>query len=98
MAIWCISLHAALSQRASIERSKARDVPAAARKPGQLSGGQRQGVAVGRAHGAPSGCFLMDEPLSNLDAKLRVQVCVSVSITLPPGVHLPTTSAQVQKT
>jgi len=44
------------------------------RKPGALSGGQRQRVAVGRAIVRKPQCFLFDEPLSNLDAKLRVEM------------------------
>jgi multiple sugar transport system ATP-binding protein len=49
------------------------------RKPSQLSGGQRQRVAMGRAIVRDPQAFLMDEPLSNLDAKLRVQMRTEVS-------------------
>jgi multiple sugar transport system ATP-binding protein len=49
------------------------------RKPAALSGGQRQRVAMGRAIVRSPQAFLMDEPLSNLDAKLRVQMRTTVS-------------------
>src|SRR5205085_8740953 len=48
------------------------------RKPRQLSGGQRQRVAMGRAIVRDPKVFLFDEPLSNLDAKLRVQMRVEI--------------------
>ncbi|MFM7146233.1 MAG: ABC transporter ATP-binding protein, partial [Actinomycetales bacterium] len=49
------------------------------RKPAQLSGGQRQRVAMGRAIVREPKLFLMDEPLSNLDAKLRVQMRAEIA-------------------
>src|SRR6266849_4852681 len=49
------------------------------RKPSQLSGGQRQRVAMGRAIVRHPSVFLMDEPLSNLDAKLRVQMRADIA-------------------
>jgi multiple sugar transport system ATP-binding protein len=71
--------------KAEIERrvSYAADVlglePFLRRKPRALSGGQRQRVAMGRAIVREPQAFLMDEPLSNLDAKLRVQMRAEVS-------------------
>jgi multiple sugar transport system ATP-binding protein len=50
------------------------------RKPAQLSGGQRQRVALGRAIVREPKVFLMDEPLSNLDAKLRVQMRTEIKM------------------
>ena len=59
------------------------------RKPRQLSGGQRQRVAIGRAIVRQPKCFLFDEPLSNLDAALRVNMrvlrsCSCTSSSTPP--------------
>jgi multiple sugar transport system ATP-binding protein len=54
-------------------------VPFLARKPAQLSGGQRQRVAMGRAIIREPAVFLMDEPLSNLDAQLRVQMRAEIA-------------------
>src|ERR671933_774248 len=54
-------------------------VPYLARKPSQLSGGQRQRVAMGRAIVREPSAFLMDEPLSNLDAQLRVQMRAEIA-------------------
>ena len=66
--------------KAEIERRVARAAamlqlePLLKRKPSQLSGGQRQRVAIGRALVREAGVFLFDEPLSNLDAKLRTEL------------------------
>jgi multiple sugar transport system ATP-binding protein len=70
--------------RAEIESRVARAAkilhiePLLKRKPGQLSGGQRQRVAIGRALVRDVDVFLFDEPLSNLDAKLRTELRVEI--------------------
>ena len=57
------------------------------RKPRQLSGGQRQRVAMGRAIVRDPAVFLFDEPLSNLDAKLRGQMRVEIKSAAARGRH-----------
>ncbi|TPW32854.1 ABC transporter ATP-binding protein [Pararhizobium mangrovi] len=78
------SLRVARHDRADIERRVARAAeilqiePLLKRKPAHLSGGQRQRVAIGRALVRDVDVFLFDEPLSNLDAKLRVDLRVEI--------------------
>jgi multiple sugar transport system ATP-binding protein len=73
-------LRVAGTPKAEIKRRVARAAgmlqlePLLGRKPAQLSGGQRQRVAIGRALVREAGVFLFDEPLSNLDAKLRTEL------------------------
>ncbi|NNF46836.1 MAG: ATP-binding cassette domain-containing protein, partial [Desulfofustis sp.] len=80
------ALRLARQSRAEIEKrvNKVAEMlgiePLLSRKPAQLSGGQRQRVAMGRALVRDSGTFLFDEPLSNLDAKLRAQMRAELAL------------------
>jgi multiple sugar transport system ATP-binding protein len=65
---------AEIQRRVSKAASMLQLTPLLDRKPAQLSGGQRQRVAIGRALVREAGVFLFDEPLSNLDAKLRAEL------------------------
>ena len=65
---------AEIARRVDKAASMLQLTPLLNRKPAQLSGGQRQRVAIGRALVREAGVFLFDEPLSNLDAKLRAEL------------------------
>ena len=78
-----LKLHKMPKDQINARIAKAADMleltPLLDRKPKRLSGGQRQRVAMGRSIVREAQVFLMDEPLSNLDAKLRVQMRAEIS-------------------